>query len=124
MYLRYVKPSYDNFVLPSARHADIVRIWFQETPCLTNSQQIVPGKNNTVAIELICTHIGRQLERRSRHFRQEMVGSLSLEPSLSRAPAREPSIEGLGLTVLEQTPQLKVGVFILVGVTLLCSRLR
>jgi uridine kinase len=26
-YLRYVKPSYDNFVLPSARHADIVRIW-------------------------------------------------------------------------------------------------
>ena len=25
-YLRYVKPSYDNFVLPSARHADIVRI--------------------------------------------------------------------------------------------------
>jgi uridine kinase len=26
-YLRYVKPSYDNFVLPSSRHADIVRIY-------------------------------------------------------------------------------------------------
>jgi hypothetical protein len=71
----------------------------------------VPGKNNTVAIELICTHIRRQLERRSRHFRQDMVGSLSLEPSLSRGPAREPSTEELGLTVLEQTPQLKVVVF-------------
>jgi uridine kinase len=91
-YLRYVKPSYDNFVLPSARHADI----------------IVPGKNNAVAIELISTHIRRQLERRSRHFRQEMAASLSLEPSLSRGPPREPSIEELGLTVLEQTPQLKI----------------
>jgi hypothetical protein len=62
-----------------------------------------------VAIELISTHIRRELERRSRHFRQEMAGSLSLGPSLSRGPAREPSIEELGLTVLEQTPQLKVG---------------
>ena len=61
-----------------------------------------------MAIELISTHIRRQLERRSRHFRQEMAGHLSLEPSLSRGPAREPSIEELGLTVLEQTPQLKV----------------
>ncbi len=26
-YLRYVKPSYDNFVLPSSRHADIVRLY-------------------------------------------------------------------------------------------------
>lgn len=40
-----------------------------------------------------------------------MVGSLSLQPSLSRGPAREPSIEELGLMVLEQTPQLKVVVF-------------
>ena len=52
-----------------------------------------------------------------------MVGSLSLEPSLSRRPAPEPSTEELGLTVLEQTPQLKVWFFILVGVTLPCSRL-
>ena len=40
-----------------------------------------------------------------------MVGSLSLEPSLSREPAQEPSTEDIGLTVLEQTPQLKVVVF-------------
>jgi hypothetical protein len=40
-----------------------------------------------------------------------MVGSLSLEPSLSKGSAREPSIEELGLMVLEQTPQLKVVAF-------------
>lgn len=37
-----------------------------------------------------------------------MAESLSLKPSISREPLREPSIEELGLTVLEQTPQLKV----------------
>ncbi len=29
-YLRYVKPSYDNFVLPSSRHADIVRLYLRQ----------------------------------------------------------------------------------------------
>jgi uridine kinase len=28
-YLRYVKPSFDNFVLPSSRHADIVRLYLR-----------------------------------------------------------------------------------------------
>ncbi|KAH9031067.1 armadillo/beta-catenin/plakoglobin [Lactarius hengduanensis] len=88
-YLRYVKPSYDNFVLPSSRHADI----------------IVPGQDNAVAIELISTHIRRQLEQRSRHFRRKMAESL--KRSLSKGPPRELTIEELGLTVLEQTPQLK-----------------
>jgi len=88
-YLRYVKPSFDNFVLPSSRHADI----------------IVPGKDNAVAIELISTHIQRQLERRSRHFRRKMAESL--KRSMSKGPPRESTIEELGLTVLDQTPQLK-----------------
>ncbi|KAH8994883.1 armadillo/beta-catenin/plakoglobin [Lactarius akahatsu] len=88
-YLRYVKPSYDNFVLPSSRYADI----------------IVPGQDNAVAIELISTHIRRQLEQRSRHFRRKMAESL--KRSLSKGPPRELTIEELGLTVLEQTPQLK-----------------
>ncbi|KAH9037867.1 armadillo/beta-catenin/plakoglobin [Lactarius pseudohatsudake] len=88
-YLRYVKPSYDNFVLPSSRHADI----------------IVPGQDNAVAIELISTHIRRQLEQRSRHFRRKMAESL--KRSLSKGPPRELTIEELGLSVLEQTPQLK-----------------
>ena len=88
-----------------------MRGWVLEISCPIKSRQIVPGKNNAVAIELVCTHIRRELERRSRHFRQDMVGSLSLEPSLARGPAKEPSTEEIGLTVLEQTPQLKVVVF-------------
>lgn len=39
-----------------------------------------------------------------------MAESLSPKPSISRGPLRDPtrSVEELGLTVLEQTPQLKV----------------
>lgn len=88
-YLRYVKPAYDNFVLPSSRYADI----------------IVPGHDNTVAIELISTHIRRQLDQRSRHFRRKMAASL--KRSISRGPPRPLTNEELGLTVLDQTPQLR-----------------
>ncbi|KAJ7593148.1 armadillo/beta-catenin/plakoglobin [Mycena floridula] len=55
-YLRYVKPAYDNFVRPTAKYADI----------------IVPGSNNSVAIELITTHIRRKLADRSNQFRDKM----------------------------------------------------
>jgi hypothetical protein len=71
--------------------------------------QIVPGKDNAVAIELISTHIERQLERRSRRFRQKMAAA-SLTRSLSRGPPQKLSEEELGLTILEQTPQLKVAI--------------
>ncbi|KAI0033078.1 armadillo/beta-catenin/plakoglobin [Vararia minispora EC-137] len=91
-YLRYVKPAYDNFVQPSSRYADI----------------IVPGHDNKVAIELITTHIRRQLDQRSRQFRRKIAASV--KRSLSRGPPREPTIEELGLTVLEHTPQVK-GIF-------------
>ncbi|WVN86166.1 uridine kinase [Cryptococcus depauperatus CBS 7841] len=53
-YLRFVKSSYDNFVYPSSRYADI----------------IVPGSSNHLAIELLVTHVKRQLETRSIQFRQ------------------------------------------------------
>lgn len=46
-YLRFVKPSFETFVGPSARHADI----------------IVPGANNRVAIEVISQHIAKHLLR-------------------------------------------------------------
>ncbi|ETW83025.1 hypothetical protein HETIRDRAFT_157190 [Heterobasidion irregulare TC 32-1] len=87
-YLRYVKPSYDHFVGPSSSHADI----------------IVPGKDNSVAIELISTHIRRQLEQRTRHFRRKMA---SMQRSISRGPPRPLTNEELGMVVLPQTPQLK-----------------
>ncbi|TFY83281.1 hypothetical protein EWM64_g719 [Hericium alpestre] len=88
-YLRYVKPSFDNFVGPTARHADI----------------IVPGKDNSVAIELISTHIRRQLEKRTRHFRRKLAANLTR--SLSRGPPRPATNEELGLILLDQTRQLK-----------------
>lgn len=88
-YLRYVKPSYDNFVRPSASHADI----------------IVPGSNNNVAIDLICTHIRRQLVERATRFRQKMA-----IPRLHMSTPRDTSPEALRIDVLPLTPQLK-GIF-------------
>ncbi|KAF8638288.1 hypothetical protein AX17_002308 [Amanita inopinata Kibby_2008] len=90
-YLRYVKPSYDNFVRPTASHADI----------------IVPGHNNAVAIELICTHIRRQLQERSNQFRQKMAIPHLYLPSRSGSPTIEYRLEDLNLTVLPQTPQVQ-----------------
>lgn len=46
-YLRFVKPSFDTFVSTTARYADI----------------IVPGLNNSVAIEVISQHITKHLNR-------------------------------------------------------------
>lgn len=92
-YLRFVKPSYDNFVRPTASHADV----------------IVPGSNNAVAIELICTHVRRQLQERSNQFREKMATPhLYVRPSsgtISSAPP--PTIQDLNLTVLPATSQLQ-----------------
>ncbi|EGO24178.1 hypothetical protein SERLADRAFT_448951 [Serpula lacrymans var. lacrymans S7.9] len=84
-YLRFVKPAFDNFVLPTSRHADI----------------IVPGSDNSVAIELISTHIRRQMNDRARHFRKNMATS-SLNGCLS-----ESNMQQLNLVTLPPTPQLK-----------------
>lgn len=69
-------------------------------------QQIVPGQDNSVAIELISTHIRRQLKERTHHFRKKMAAKL--QPSISRGPRKQLSDEELGLIVLDQTHQLKV----------------
>lgn len=89
-YLRYVKPSFDNFVGPSAKYADV----------------IVPGSNNSVAIELISTHIRRELTNRAREFRCEITNEIK-----GSSPIPDPSqipVEQLpNLHVVPQTPQLK-----------------
>ncbi|EPQ54243.1 armadillo/beta-catenin/plakoglobin [Gloeophyllum trabeum ATCC 11539] len=90
-YLRYVKPAYDNFVFPTSRYADI----------------IVPGSDNHVAIELISTHIRRQLHERARRFRPKMVSRrpTGLSPPstvMSNVSDRHPN-----LILLPQTPQLQ-----------------
>jgi uridine kinase len=66
--------------------------------------QIVPGSENSVAIELISTHIRRQLNERSNQFRQKMA-----IPRLSGLSVPRCCLEDLNLVVLPQTPQLKVG---------------
>ncbi|KDR76262.1 hypothetical protein GALMADRAFT_247565 [Galerina marginata CBS 339.88] len=93
-YLRHVKPSYDNFVRPSATHADI----------------IVPGSNNDVAIDLICTHIRQQLQGRSHKFRQKIAVPHKYISSQSGASTPEARLEDLDLTILPQTPQVQ-GIF-------------
>ncbi|KAF9065590.1 armadillo/beta-catenin/plakoglobin [Rhodocollybia butyracea] len=89
-YLRYVKPSYDNFVRPTSAFADI----------------IVPGQNNEVAIELISTHTRRQLQERSNSFRPKMVTSSSYSPDLINKPLENDP----NLMILPSTSQLK-GIF-------------
>ncbi|KAI6125082.1 armadillo beta-catenin plakoglobin [Pisolithus croceorrhizus] len=86
-YLRYVKPAFDNFVLPTAQHADI----------------IVPGSNNAVAIQLITTHIRSQMNERARHFRR----NISYRPvdKCLNSPSGNP--EDSTLILLPQTPQLQ-----------------
>ncbi|KAF8558142.1 armadillo beta-catenin plakoglobin [Imleria badia] len=85
-YLRYVKPAYDNFVLPTSRYADIV----------------VPGSNNSVAIDLISTHVRRQMNERARHFRKNMACT-----SIAKCAKSNDNHEDLNVIVLPQTPQLK-----------------
>ncbi|KAI0749410.1 armadillo/beta-catenin/plakoglobin [Daedaleopsis nitida] len=89
-YLRYVKPAYDNFVQPTSRYAHI----------------IVPGSENTVAIDLIATHVRRQIEERSRNLRRNLarIGPKDLSPGDLKHQYFP------NLTVLPQTPQLQ-GIF-------------
>ncbi|KIJ51553.1 hypothetical protein M422DRAFT_26957 [Sphaerobolus stellatus SS14] len=88
-YLRFVKPSYDNFVLPSSKYADI----------------IVPGSENHVAIELISTHIRRKLKERYVHIRPRIARGLTEFQPGFKAPALD--MDWLNITLLEQTPQLR-----------------
>ncbi|GJE88636.1 uridine kinase family protein [Phanerochaete sordida] len=91
-YLRYVKPSYDNFVLPTSKYADI----------------IVPGSDNHVAIDLICTHIKRQLKNRKSRLRAQMALAGPRE-QLSRQASPLMTFEDPwpGLVVIPETAQLK-----------------
>lgn len=77
-YLRYVKPSYDNHVSQTSRHADI----------------IVPGQRNDVAIDVISQHIKRQLNARAMRLRTE----LSRTPATPRREMKHSPFEALSLT--------------------------
>lgn len=94
-YLRFVKPAYDNFVLPSSKYADI----------------IVPGADNGVAIDLIATHVKRKLAERSAHFRDRLARPEMFLPKIECAEVTvQESIKSLNLCVLDDTPQTQ-GIF-------------
>ncbi|KAI8980099.1 armadillo/beta-catenin/plakoglobin [Trametes punicea] len=86
-YLRFVKPAYDNFVQPTSRYANI----------------IVPGSDNTVAIDLIATHVRHKIDERSRYLRERLAKIGPRDLSLGDpADQHFPNV-----TVLPQTPQLR-----------------
>ncbi|GAA6019113.1 hypothetical protein JCM11491_002851 [Sporobolomyces phaffii] len=70
-YLRFVKPSFDSFIAPTARFADI----------------IVPGMNNERSIDLIASHIDRKLKDRKMELRGELFKETTDQTSRSRAPS-------------------------------------
>lgn len=107
-YLRFVKPSYDNFVRPTATYADIVCLFRVYHWTRNWEAQIVPGSNNTVAIELISAHIRRQLQQRANQFRQKLAIPHLYLNGRSGASTPESRLEDLDLQVLPQTPQLQV----------------
>ncbi|KAF9985684.1 Uridine-cytidine kinase-like 1, partial [Modicella reniformis] len=58
LYQRFVKPSYDNYVYPTKKSADVV---------------IPRGLENLVAIDLLTKHIQRQLQERKMQSRWDMA---------------------------------------------------
>ncbi|GJJ08316.1 hypothetical protein Clacol_002527 [Clathrus columnatus] len=88
-YLRFVKPAFDNFVGPSSKYADI----------------IVSGANNSVAIDLITTHIRKKLQDRSRHIRPKIARGLSRHQTGVHTPGT--TIDMLDISVIKKTPQLE-----------------
>ncbi|CAG8482903.1 1545_t:CDS:10 [Ambispora gerdemannii] len=79
-YARFVKPSYDDFIHPTLKNADVI---------------IPRGLENIVAIDLITKHIQRQLHERRLSFRWELA---KIECN-GEVPAN--------VIVLKETPQLK-----------------
>lgn len=84
-YLRFVKPSYDSHILPTSKFADV----------------IVPGMNNEISIELITSHIKRQLDERKVKIKEELWKSIDHSEGVPD-----------NLILMEQTTQLKVKVFL------------
>lgn len=76
------------------------------------STQIVPGASNEVAIDLIATHIRRQMNERALRHRK----GLTDHPGLPRTSSGSISMLPDTVTVLEQTPQIIVRLAVWVGV--------
>ncbi|CCA69349.1 related to uridine kinase [Serendipita indica DSM 11827] len=102
-YLRFVKPSFDNFVQPSSRYADV----------------ILPPKENMEGINLVVEYIRRKLAERSSNLRERMaLTERLLSHTSTPVPASsvkydtsiesmQRAAEGLGVQLLPQTPQVR-----------------
>jgi len=86
-YLRFVKPSFDSFIAPTARYADI----------------IVPGMNNERSIDLIASHIDRKLKDRKLELRGELFKETTDQKSRSRAG----TMDRIGTSSQPATPNLE-----------------
>lgn len=92
-YLRFVKRSYDTFVLPSSKHADI----------------IVPGQDNDTAKVLLAAHVQREIDARSLRFRSKLMEQNAPRSRQTTAQDMEVSEEQEPFfTLLKQTNQLQV----------------
>ncbi|KAF9907533.1 hypothetical protein EC991_010829 [Linnemannia zychae] len=80
LYQRFVKPSYDTYVYPTKKNADVV---------------IPRGLENLVAIDLLTKHIQRQLQERKMQSRWDMARICP--------PEELPS----NVVILEETKQIK-----------------
>lgn len=95
--------SFDHLPSMPILSVNLFSLWVYFHRCIL---KIVPGSNNTVAIELICTHIRRQLKNRYVHLRPRIARGLT-----AFQPGTKPSARGmkwLNITLLEKTPQLHV----------------
>jgi len=107
---RFVKPSYDNFVQPSSKFADIIVPGAQNNgefspPSFLNSlatkADLFVLFSSSVAVELIVTHIRRQLSDRSLRFRSQLS---TASPGTNTPTSSSPP----NLVLLEQTSGLSV----------------
>ena len=107
-----MKPAFDSFVLPTSRYADIVTISTLFNIFCSLAHQIVPGSNNSVAIDLITKHVRKKLEERHNLFRGNLIYS-PITPVSDRFSfdivKHGHSI--LGIHILRNTPQLRVRAF-------------
>lgn len=83
-YTRFVKPSYDNFIHPTVRNADVI---------------IPRGSDNLVAIDLITKHIQRELSDRQMHFRSQLA-NVDVSVAADSSHCDE-------VITLEPTPQIR-----------------
>ncbi|KNC81344.1 uridine-cytidine kinase-like 1 [Sphaeroforma arctica JP610] len=59
-YSKFVKPSFDEFIYPTMKYADVV---------------VPRGADNLVALDLIVKHVKRQLTSRGHNFRDQLIGA-------------------------------------------------